>query len=208
MVTILLCGVSGALISQLSLQIDKYWKSVKWGAEWVNIIGQTFIQTVWGMRCDIRLLGWQWGGRETLEMWPKCGRGGGYATLGQSLCLNFSCVNILCGKLFWTSVKNAHKKSSTTIFLLLYRKCRRTKDVFNFVRPTLLSMTWVLSASNASNVCRRRASVSSPSPSLGISHARIDLSTFTHTYNRVVGVDSEGSDKDSTHCVICLGGKN
>jgi len=52
---------------------------------------------------------------------------------------------------------------------------------------------------------RRRASVSSPSPSLGISHARIDLSTFTHTYNRVVGVDSEGSDKDSTHCVICLG---
>jgi len=53
---------------------------------------------------------------------------------------------------------------------------------------------------------RRRASVSSPLPSsLGISLARIDNSSFTHTYNRVVGVDSSGSDKDSTHCVICLG---
>jgi len=57
---------------------------------------------------------------------------------------------------------------------------------------------------NRHHAHRRRASVSSPSPSHGISHARIDLSSFTHTYNRVVGVDSEGSDKDSTHCVICL----
>ena len=32
--------------------------------------------------CDIRLLVRQWRGRQTSEMWPKCGRGGGYATLG------------------------------------------------------------------------------------------------------------------------------
>jgi len=38
----------------------------------------------------------------------------------------------------------------------------------------------------------------------GISSSRIDLSSFTHSYRKVVGVDSMGEEKDSSTCVICL----
>merc|ERR1719336_3589071 len=46
---------------------------------------------------------------------------------------------------------------------------------------------------------RRRNSISS-----GLSKNRVELSTFTHSYKKVVGIDSEGSEKDSTSCVICM----
>ena len=49
---------------------------------------------------------------------------------------------------------------------------------------------------------RRRLSI----PHSGLSASRVDLSSFTHHYSRVVGIDSDGCDKDSTRCVICLSG--
>lgn len=52
----------------------------------------------------------------------------------------------------------------------------------------------------ASHRSRRRLSI----PSAGLSASRVDLSSFTHTYNKIVGVDSYGCDKDSARCVICL----
>lgn len=63
-----------------------------------------------------------------------------------------------------------------------------------------------LALNTAAAGTRRRASISSQvSTSPGLAPDRIDKSSFTHTFARVVGVDSEGSDKDSTQCVICLG---
>jgi len=50
------------------------------------------------------------------------------------------------------------------------------------------------------NSARRRLS----NPHTGLSASRVDQSSFTHTYNKIVGVDSEGCDKDSARCVICL----
>lgn len=74
--------------------------------------------------------------------------------------------------------------------------------------PWLSSETRSSSTENrpttSSSSQRRRLSVDSATVVGGVSPARIDLATFTHTYNRVVGIDSEGEDKDSTSCVICL----
>jgi len=58
--------------------------------------------------------------------------------------------------------------------------------------------------SNGQLHSRRRLSISTPS-STGLSASRVDLSSFTHTYSKIVGVDSEGCTNDSTRCVICLG---
>jgi len=51
----------------------------------------------------------------------------------------------------------------------------------------------------ARSQARRRNSLAS-----GLSRNRLELSTFTHSYKKVVGIDSEGSEKDSTSCVICM----
>merc|ERR1712106_766609 len=83
-------------------------------------------------------------------------------------------------------------------------KCKWWKEIYMEIRSSSSESRPSAASAERQSGSRRRLSVDSACPSGGVSPSRIDLATFTHTYSRIVGIDSDGEEKDSTSCVICL----